>query len=475
MGGQYYPQVAIILSVRWENFRDDGSPDSNKTWDIPILAKRVKVNINDYRSADTFSAEIEYKNFPFDPRNIRACGISIFMEDMKRLVGDDGRTIQIVPRKKGSDTNAIFVGFVDEDSIRLDEDTRMVTLEGRDFTSLLIDTPFAKGTVDLAQPVDVVIKSLLAELPATEKIELVNRVDGPLPTIAAFGETKDATTGRKNVKRGESYWDVIQDIVSRAGLIAYIELDTLVLSKPRVLYSKDRIRPFIYGRNLSNLELKRKLGRRKNFNIVVRSLVLGEKRVAEVKIPLQAKPEWGAALSIPLKEVKLPEIAPDGSPVPDDQAKAAPYMAFLVPDVTSDDQLVQIGQGIYEEIGRQQLEGSFETKDMDLCLVGKDGRSQEHFSVLKIRNGTPVSIEIENQDIDALKRIASPDKRRQYLIQRCYSAPLADIIAHTMGKFANVFYTKAAEFTMDSDQGFGLKVEFLNFIETSNKAFTGKR
>lgn len=465
----YYPQASLILKVRWEDFGDSQKAKLQEVYDLPILARRVTVNINDYRSADTFSAEIDYKNFPFDPRSIRACGVSIFMKDMGKLYNPDNSLNQIQPQKD----SAVFVGFVDEESMSFDDQKRTVNFEGRDFTSILIDTPFSKGTVNLEQPVDEVIRQILAELVATQRLELDNRVEEALPVIAAFSESKDGQTSRKNVRKGESYWDVIQDIVQRAGLIAYIELDRLVISKPRVLYDKQKIRPFTYGKNISQFELKRKLGRRKNFNIVVRGLVLGEKRVEEARIPLEATDAWAQETGIVQKEVKLPEIGPDGAPIPEDQAKPAPYIAFLIPNVSSKTQLLEIGQQIYEEIGRQQIEGSFETKDMSLCVKKSEG-SHEDFSILKLRNGTPVSIEIEQGDLEGVSRLKTTDERKKFLISRCYDPVVAQVFAETLGKPATPFYTKAVEFTMDAEQGFSCKVDFINFIENINKGFGGK-
>lgn len=465
----YYPQASLILRVRWEDFGDTQNAKLQQISRFPVLARRVTVNINDYRSADTFSAEIDYKNFPFDPRSIRACGISIFMRDMGKLFSEDNSLNRIEP----DENSVIFQGFVDEESISFDDSKRTVSFEGRDFTSILIDTPFSRGTVNLEQPLDEVIRQILSELPSTESLKLVKRVEGDLPVIASFAESKDGQTSRKNVRKGESYWDVIQDLVQRAALIAYVEIDKLVITNPQVLYDPQRIRPFTYGKNISQFELKRKLGRRKNFNIAVRGLVLGEKRVEEARIPLEATDAWSQRTGIVQKEVKLPEIGTDGAPIPEDQAKPAPYIAFPIPNMTSKTQLIEIGQQIYEEIGRQQLEGSFETKDMSLC-IRRPGRADEEFSILDLRNGTPVSIEIDQGDLAGVSRLATVAERRKFLISRCYDPVVAQIFAETLGKAPTAFYTKSVEFTMDAEQGFSCKVDFINFIENINKGFAGK-
>jgi hypothetical protein len=63
----------------------------------------------------------------------------------------------------------------------------------------------------------------------------------------------------------DKYWEVIQDLVGKAALVAYIELDELIIAKPRALYEGTNAKQFIYGKNLKSLEFKRKLGRVKGF------------------------------------------------------------------------------------------------------------------------------------------------------------------------------------------------------------------
>lgn len=471
--GVYYPQAAMSLRVRWEDFGDSQIQKLQSVYVLPILSKRVVVNINDYTQADTFDCEIDYKNFPFDPRCIRACGVTIHAQDMGMIFARDNGLNRIVPSKE----NTIFTGFADEESITFDDSRRTVRMEGRDFTSLLIDRKYIKGPVDLGQKVDVVLRAILDELKETQDIALDNRVTEELPVLASFWSDKSEMSGKKNVKREETYWDVIQDIVGRAGLISYIELDKLVLTKPRALYSKAESKVFVYGHNIKNLEFKRKIGRRKGINIVVRSLNIETKEVLEAKIPAEATEEWSEQTGIPNIEVKVPEIKSDGTP--SDDLKPAPYISLRIPNVVNKDQLIEIGQQVYEEIGRQQIEGSFSTKEMEICFKKLDSEGQEtsaheEFDILKLRNGTPIAIVIDQGDLKNISKMTSVDQRKRFLIERCYDPKVADVFAETIGKFSNIFYTKAAKFTLDSTNGFECEVEFVNFIETSSK-FAGNR
>jgi hypothetical protein len=379
------------------------------------------------------------------------------MQDMGKLYSGNNALNQIIANA----SNTMFIGFADEEGIRFDEESRVVRLEGRDFTSLLIDEKYREGPLELSRPLDAILTELLGQLKATTKIVLDNRVVGELPNLGQIAPDFNELGTKKNTKRNESYWDVIQDIVTRAGLIAYIELDRLVLSKPRVLYDAKQAKRMIYGKNLKNLEFKRKIGRMKNFNIVVRSLLVETKEVIETIIPEEGTDEWSKATGIPQKRVQIPQINADGSK---GESKDAPFLSFRVANVNSKAHLTEVGQKVYEEIGRQQLEGTLMTQEMRAV----DGRNV-CFDLLKLRNGTPISVEIDQGDMRGLTRIKSTGDRVKFLVTRCYSPKVAQVLAETLGRFPMIFYTKSVKFTIDQETGFKMDIDFINFIETPTR------
>lgn len=405
------------------------------------------------------------------------------MEDVKKVFNGDNSLVNVFPRETGANPNVILRGFADEERITFDDTKRTVRLEGRDFTALLIDKKYNKGAISLEKRVDEVLSSILADNEETAQIVLENQVQGELPILSSFWGEKDLLSGKRNSKKDETYWDVIQDIVRRAGLIAYIELSKLVLSTPRNLYDKNRAVKFVYGKNLMNLEFSRKIGRRRGFNLIVRSLNLSTKEVLEAKIPLQATQEWSDATGIANVEVKLKKIKADGTAETAEKEEVAPYMSFLVADVTSEDQLIKVGEGLYEEIGRQEIEGNMTTAEM----ASADGMLKE-FNLLHLRNGTPLQIYMNQGDLSALSAFYKSDgslkefdpsntssakKRAQieatvakYLEARGWASKTATQFARAYGAYGDLFYTKAVEFSLDNDQGFKCKIDFINFIQT---------
>ncbi len=462
----------MTLRVLWENFGNK-DPALAKEWILNVTPKRVVVNINDYKQADTFHAEVEYKNFPFDPRLIKAMGVTIHIQNMKELYKDGNLGVpnQIIPSTK----NTIFQGFADEDSVDLNDSSRSVNFEGRDFTALFLDTPYPFGTVELDATLDQVIKKILTQRKDTEKMTLDNRTgEATFPAMKQFFPDFGGLSGKKNVKHGENYWEVVQDIVGRAGLIAFVELDKLVIAKPRNLYSSAQKYQMVYGINVKNLKFTRKLAKQKGFNVRVRSLSPETKEVISVDIPRQAELSWASSIGVPLENVKIkkptaPGAGKDGESF---QETEAPFLAFNVPNIKSEDQLKKIGQGIYEELGRQQIEGSFETKEMASRQENPANPTGAPVEVdfTKIRNASPILIGLAQDDLEQLEAIKGGlAAKQQFLERRGYDPSVAQALAKSMGKFSLTFYTRDAEFTLDKDQGFSLKVNFINFIDIKNK------
>lgn len=456
----------MTLRVLWEDFGLKTDAALQEVYSLPILARRLTVNINDYNTADTFDAEIDFKSFPFDPRTIRACGVTIHMENKKKVFLGDNQLNLITPTPE----NTIFQGFVDEESISFDEEKRTVRFEGRDFTSILIDTKYLQGKpIDMGAPLDTLIQQLLDQVKSTVKIEVDNRVldaNGnklPLPNVKQFfPDFGQPLAGHKNVGRDDTYWEIITDLVQKAGLICFIELDKLVISTPRVLYDKNKAKKFIYGRNVKTLEFKRKLGRHKGFNVAVRYLDLGTKEVLLAQIPEEASEDFAKRTGQARKRIQIPVVNPDGTL---GTPKDAPFITFRVTNVKNKAHLIEIGEKIFEEMSRQQIEGSLTTHDMQTVEESTD----KDFDLLKLRVATPIKIELDQGDMHGLGRLKSVAEREKFLKARGWSTSVAHAFAESLGKFSPVFYTKAAGFTLDADNGFSLKVDFLNFIDLDNK------
>ena len=459
----FYPNAVARLRIIWETFGDELNPVLMRPYEVLTIPKSTRVEVNSYTEADTFDIELDYKTFPFDPRSIKSCQVTIFMDNLKQ--GGFANPNDIL---EPSEDNAVFEGFADEDSMTLDDTSRTVKLKGRDFTAILIDAKWNGKLLPMTAPVDVVIAGVLAQLPAMGNITVTNKTDSfVLPTLAQFYPDFGALAGQRNAKKNEKYWDVIQDICTRAGIIAYMNIGELVLTKPRTLYDRNKAVQLVYGKSIKSLEMTRKFGRQKGFNLVVRSI--NGKEVVKAEIPKDSTnlPEGGDYVYIPVQ-------TPQGVMINKaDPSSRAPLMSFVVANVNDKDHLIEVGEKIYEEIGRQQIEGKIKTFDMDAPAPSVDPSDAVDgepncFNLLKLRNATPIEIIIGSDDLDAITKEANVGRRIKYLVDRGYGNDVATVFAQTLGKFSTPFYTKSVTFTLDQ-QGFNIEIDFINFIETAGK------
>jgi len=463
----YYPRAAVKLRILPEDFQLKSDASLQQVLEIIVQAKNVTVTVNDYKTTDTFSMDIDYKNFPFDPRTIRSCGVTIYMQDMELVPG-------AATKLDAGLTNAVYGGFVDEETISFDESKREVHFDGRDFTALLIDQKYQVNTpISFNSRLDVALTSLLANFKATAQITVVNKTGGTLPIIASFDPAFGAPlAGMKNVGPKESYWEIIQDMVNRAGLICFIHLDQLILTTPKNQNDSTDDIKFIYGQNVKNLTFKRKLGRFKGFNIQVRSRV--GKRVLTAKIPEEATAAWAAAFGVSRDPVQIPVLKPDGS-LDTSAQHFAPYITFPVPNVGNKDQLIRIGQTLYEQYSLQQLEGSFETTEMlgrgqTKDTTGDTRQSFTQYDLTQIAKGQSIVLEIDTDDLAEISRLKDVPSREQYLIRRSYDKNVAAIFAKTMGKFSPRFQIKSYQMTINNNDGWKLKVDFQNIIDLTQRS-----
>jgi hypothetical protein len=498
----WYPQAAVELRVLFEDYNTSGVQNPAKVKKINCVARDISISVNDYKTSDTFTLKIDFKNFPFDPRTVRACGVVIYLQDMGKPgeIITPGLPTEIDPTK----TNAVFIGYADKESIDFDETNRVVTFEGRDNTSLLIDQKYITNKPLTLEnlSLDVAIKSLISAFPATAAILVINKTDyingvqPPLPILASYAVGfGDPLGAQKNPGKNETYWEIIQDMVSRAGLICYMGIyqnngvisSAIYIASPRnqQVPVDQNGRPtnetlndikFIYGQNVKNLKFERKLGRLKGFNVQVRCRV--GKDVLIAKIPENATAEWCKSYGVPQAPVGIPVLLPTGELSSNVAPTIAPYITFPIASgrVNSIDQLVLIGQSVFEQWSLQQFEGSFETHEMlgrgTTKFSSFDNKSSfKQYDLTQIRKGQSICFEIDSPDLGHISRLGTVAQRTKYLISRNYPKDIATLFAQTIGKFSQRFLIKS--YTMDlSEQGFKLTVHFYSIIQLTNVGIT---
>ena len=474
----FYPVCRVLCDAI---LYDYGNTSQKPEFHFTISPVSCAVNINAYQLADTANMTFRFEDFPFDPRLIRSLRITVLILDLKQL-----RDVSSKDIKENLD-NAIFTGFADTHSIKLDESQRTISLECRDYTALLIDSTFDNANLEDEQgkrtrkirkdrPVKEIIQDLLSNVPAAKNIKIEDRSGRGGENFAKAVPGFELRSGEEAsdglyqfTDRNETYWDVIVSICEAVALICYIELDKLVLTTPRILYQggiqSKRTLQFVYGYNLMSLEFFRNLGKKKKFNILLKSFNIRENKRIQVSIPRDARQEWCNALNIDKSIQKIKELNAEGVA----ETRNAPAYTFLLNNYTKDE-LIDYGQKVFEEIIRQQLEGSCETHEM----VVNDDRGVE-FDITKVRTGTPIKIEIAQEDVRNILRTdgsgggkISDGQRIAYLVRRGYPQKTAEnlikAVATGTGKLRPIFYTREALFDF-SEQGFTCRLGFVNYIQ----------
>ena len=461
----YYPQAAVTLRVYWEDF---GNPSGilNKEMVLkPIIPKNVEVEINSVNEADTFKMELDYKFFPFDPRTIRALGVTIHMEDVESIFDKRGVQKKLIP----SDDNKIFLGFADENTIQMDSENRVVRIEGRDYTALLIDQKFFAPPVNLALKLDVIMKQLIDLVKGAEDILIENRTGESLPSPSDIQSDLSKLAGKKNSRKNATVWDVMQSTLRKLALKGYIEGDKFVIDKPRNAYiGTQGYTQFVYGLNLSSLEFKRKIGRFRGVNIRVVGLSFEDKELISVDIPKEATSQ-DLVTRFGNKNIQVKQLSSDGKPLAD---KDGEFITFPVSGVKDKAHLIKTAEELFFEYSRQQLEGRLATKEMTIPeRVYTEGIATQRINKIqfsKIKNGTPIEVFMSVDDMKEISELSSKNEKKKYLISKFYADDVAEALATSMNRISTPFLVRAVTFRIDKENGFDMDVDFLNIIDVNN-------
>jgi hypothetical protein len=310
----YYPAADVVLTIRWEE-KALGSARPDTT--ITVRPKRLVVENNGIRTADTIRVTIDAREFPFDPRTFRS--IEVVAHLGQRQPGQPFK-----PTVKDS----VFVGFIDTFSRSQGGSGEEIDLEGRDYTGLFLDTPFPYHYIQSGEGLVGWLKRMMAEIPAAANIELV--VDTAIDDIIVGGKTdaqirqnhgpmgmaggsggqmyvndkgrlteapRAVQTGVLNhqvsqtggpVHYTNNYWDAFQEMVDPVGLIIFVQQGKLVLSHPRTLSTEPQAEKaplFKWGENVESLKINKRVGRLKSPNILVTSYVPGQKEAISATWP----------------------------------------------------------------------------------------------------------------------------------------------------------------------------------------------
>ena len=481
-----------------------GATPDPRTGSGSIIPIRIEVEKNGFRTADTAKIVLDFKDIPFDPRVARAAGVELVYgvvapEDFEagvrgeqQATGQLRSVIQQRPTKEVVASSTRFTGWVDDWHVSYEEEnTATVELTCRDYTCLFLDTPLATGSsIDLSLPLTEGLRAFIDSYETTRGIPI--RFGNPLQPDVVYPLTNVPIPGQslpnmlrsrrgtraRTTRKGDQkmkLWDYITDICVQVGVIPIIKDYTLWLSPPRNLYSGDQgapVRKMVWGRNLTSLEFTRKLGGVKVPTIEVRCYDPSIGRTRWGRYPVRRGELTSGVFGVtnPPLPLRANETGVSGAR-PSDKIET-----YTIRPTQSGTSLGDVAQGLYEQIGRQEIEGNFETSDVSSWdLVNDVPLAIAQADLLRLESGDSVELLVKPQDTQlpnatpaTINNLAglSVQARANYLTGLGWKPEVARKMAVWQEGYAfqTTFRVHNSRISFDNDEGMKLKVDFINYI-----------
>jgi hypothetical protein len=471
------------------------SSSDGRTHEIgPIVPVRFSVNRNGIRTADTCTLEFHFEDMPIDPRVIRSCAVEVYLgtitqEAYERQLGKretplPASWIDAAGRKR---SNRRFQGWADEWRVSHRKGAiSTVTIEATDNTRILLDQGAPPKLVVAAdKPIDEAVADYLANFPQFRGFRVaylpagteVPKLSAALAKTAFKPKLGPVPSGGAGGGAGGTakvmVFDYLTDIAGTLGLIVRVQDTTIIFQRPRTLYAASfsgrpddpftgRILPsgrevptrlYLAGRNIDDLEFNRKLTRFAPFNVEVRCFSPKLGRTLIARFPST-------------KEERQTHL------VPGDSAEQR-WIVQTVSGVESESALRAIAQGLYEQMGRQEMGSRFAT----ISLASFGGGNMDP-DTLDIQAGDAVQVEIARSNhhrdasVDTTGKIEDENANRaaEYMRERGFSEGFVKAYGRAMRQgFLSIFRVKTLALNYDAEQGVSFDFETTNFREIRSK------
>jgi hypothetical protein len=518
---RYFPGCRAILQVVLDDFGAIGSADGEDHEDggdaevgsaghpivIPVMPKTVTIHKNSYRQADSYELTFDAGDLPFDPRIIRAGESEIFLFQTDGL-NPTGRVLSRKdslsdpdPRAQAQrdpmDTLALeldaraakdkftyknkpnIAGLWDRSDLDLSSDGKWVTINGQDYTGMLAAEqwkPNADGTarrIPIGKRVDLLLADVLAEADPTGKLAIeVRDLDPETLPIVGANEVRGSARGIP-VEQKTSYWDVIYNVATRVGLIAFVDGVDVVLTRPKTITANDggKIKRLAWGHNLEHLKLEREYGKEQAPTIVMRGYDPVARKTIEVKYPTgqvdfgKRKPHVNE-VKVRGTQTRAKTTEKHRTHPPSKKKKTVTtiherdeYQIIPMYGISDRATLLRAAQNRYQMIGRAERRVIASTRDL------KDMRESD---MLGITAGDAVLIDWDEFNREMLQNPGvSEAEKVEHLVVRGFNREVARVIARRFDALVGLdrpLRVKEATLSWDVEDGINIEVELYDFI-----------
>jgi len=489
------------------------STEDEKNVLLNILPLSVKIMRNGLRDASTCKVTLDLADIPVDPRSVRSMLVSVaigtvdaddytagILEQLRRK--SDGSLVSLVERNPSQElsfsSTTRFVGYCDEWRSIFAEDGDTIEIDCRDNSALFRDQDLPAGIrIDLNLPLADGVQQLANTFPSTRNFQVffgtpLDSADplrgdfdivkrGPIPSKSMPRTAKSRKGKNAKAKRAGDekmkVWDHIAQVVQKLGYVPVLRGFSLFIMEPRTLFQNVAFgRKMVYGNNVKHLEFARKLGgisaTPPTIEIRCPDPEIGRTRWARHPV-LENEPDSGILGVTDPVITRANKVSPNGT-------GSETVQIHQVRSINDVEVLKRIARNLFEEIGRQEIEGNFKTDEIESF------KSKREADLLDLQAGDPVTIlvappsVVSSADVNPLVSVKPSDTstnlqklailsvaaRIDFLKAKGFSEITAKrlAIAQEQIPLANTFRANNVNIDWDNEDGVSIETDFYNFI-----------
>jgi hypothetical protein len=317
------------------------------------------------------------------------------------------------------------------------------------------------------------LADVLAEADPSGKLAIeVRGLDPETLPIVGANEVRGSARGIP-VEQKTSYWDVIYNVTTRVGLIAFVDGVSVVLAHPKTLTLEGagKIRTLAWGHNLEHIKLEREHGKEQAPTIVMRGYDVSARKNIEVQYPT-GQVDFGKRKPH-VNEVKVRGTQTRAKTTEKHRSKPQSkkkktvttikereeYQIIPAGYVGDRETLLRMAQARYHMIGKSERRVVASTRDL------KDMRESD---MLDISAGDAVEILWDEFNRELLQNPkVSETEKVEHLVGRGFNRAVAQVIARRYEALVVVdrpLRIKEATLTWDVEEGVNIELELYDFI-----------
>lgn len=444
----YHPRVFASLAIVF----DGKDVDDTKPLIIDVIPSAATVELNGFKEADTWDLEFDARVLPIDPDLIRSAAVEIYMWAAEGL-DPQGDRFQVIASRR------MLVGLADEVSLSFSDNGRTVRMDGRDYTALLIDPEWdPRKKIPSGLPLDKVVQQIIndavpvplksftlttdreiAQLRSARTLKVTWESDRTKPIV---GSKHRGKRRGGHVKPGKNVWDTIYDLCLAHGFLVYVEGTKVVITdlKKQTAKSLKEAPRFIYGKNLSSLEIERKLGKERVPQVIITAYDSRTRRRIHAIYPSKHKsPHTGLGTA---RDERIRIVARNG--------------------VKDRETLLATAKEYWESIARGEIAYRLGTPHM-ADTKGRD--------LLQIKAGTAVGVQFDAFRKDTMREL-SISERIEYLRGLGFHEEVSKVIAvrfESLGKLMQAYHVSSATHSISAEGGYTLGLAAKGFVYTNRE------